>query len=126
MAAASTVSRLKRTVYFPGMLKEVTDFIRTCSVRQAKKKRGKDQQHTLVTPIMGYPFQRLHLDYLGPLNEGLRTGAKHILACRDSFSKWVEAFPMPNATAPATVRLVEKEIFAQYGIPEAIHSDCRT
>ena len=51
---------------------------------------------------MGYPFQRLHLDYLGPLNEGLRTGGKHILMCRDSFSKWVEVFP------------------------KAIHSDCGT
>jgi len=31
---------------------------------------------------------------------------------------------MPTATPTATVRTLEKEIFARYGIPEAIHTDC--
>ena len=118
--------RIRRSIYFPGMLKEARDYIDTCPTCQAKKKKGKEQRHTLVAPIMGYPFQRLHLDYQGPITEDIQTGAKHILTCRDSFSKWVEAFPMVNATAPATVRLLEKEIFSRYGIPESIHSDCGT
>jgi len=124
MAAETTLHRLRQSVFFPGMSKEVHDFVQSCTTCQAKEKHQTDQRHTLVSPTAGYPFQRLHIDFVGPLNEGKRTGAKYILTCRDSFSKWIEAFPLPKATASATVRTLEKEIFARYGMPESIHSDC--
>ena len=38
-------------------------------------------------------------------------------------SKWYEAFPTKDATAMTVVKLLEKEIFARYGIPELIVSD---
>ena len=116
MAADSTLQRLRRSVYFPTMKKEVHDFVAACATCQAKQGRQKDQRHTLVSPTVGYPFQRLHVDFLGPFPAGHRTGAKYILTCRDAFSKWVEAFPMARATANATVRTLEREVFARYGI----------
>ena len=95
---------------------EAKDYIAACPTCQAKQKKGEDQHHTLIAPVMGFPFQMLHLYYLGPLNKVFRTGAWHFLTCRDSFSKWVQAFPMVNATAIATICLLE----------EIIHSGCGT
>ena len=61
MAADSTLQRLRRSVYFPTMKKEVHDFVAACATCQAKQGRQKDQRHTLVSPTVGYPFQRLHV-----------------------------------------------------------------
>ena len=104
MAADNTLARLRKAVYFPAMKKEVQDYVAACATCQAKQGKQKDQRHTLVSLSVGYPFQRIHLDFLGPLPEIRRSGAKYILTCRDAFSKWVEAFPLPRATAMATVR----------------------
>ena len=124
MAQLITLERLKRTVFFPGMAAEIQDFINNCKSCQTKQHQIKDQRHTLVSPLEGYPFQKISLDYVGPLSEGRRTNSKWILTCRDTFSKWVEAFPMQRATALETVRILEREIFSRYGLPEEIHTDC--
>jgi hypothetical protein len=109
MSRDYTSYRLRTSVYFPGMRDEVDGYIKACLTCQAKGRKGPDQRHTLVSPLQGYPFQRLHIDYVGPLNEGKRTRAKWILSCRDGFSKWVEGIPLERATAEATVRALEKE-----------------
>ncbi len=123
-ATEATVKRLRAYCYFPHMWTEVDGYVRACISCQAKQAGQKDQRHTLVSPQVGYPFQRLHIDFVGPLNKGRVTGAEWILTCRDAFSKWVEAFPLKRATAEEAVRTLEREIFARYGPPESIHSDC--
>ncbi len=107
MGIGTTVERLRRKVYFPHMRAEVEDYIKACSICQRKTRKNADQRHTLVSPTVGYPFQRLHIDLVGPLYESFRSHAKYILMCRDAFSKWPEAFALKEI-----VRTLEKEIFA--------------
>ncbi len=122
MGIGTTVDRLKGRVYFLKMKAEVEDYIRACSICQRKVRKGADQKHTLVSPTAGYPFQRLHVDLVGPLNESSRMHAKYILTCWDTFSKWPEAFALKEIDTLTIVRTLE-EIFARFGYPEAIHSD---
>lgn len=124
MAVEKTVSRLRTSVFFPGMVAECRGFISSCLDCQRKLRKVPDQRHTLRSALSGYPFQRLHVDFVGPLNEGKRTGAKWLLTCKDPFSKWLEAIPVVDATAENTVRVLEREIFSRFGPPEAIHTDC--
>jgi transposase InsO family protein len=42
---------------------------------------------------------------------------------KDTFTKWLEAFPLPRATAEAVAKTLESEIFARFGYPDEIHSD---
>ncbi len=42
---------------------------------------------------------------------------------RDAFTKWIEAFPIKNATAQKVAEILEKEVFVRYGYPESLHSD---
>ena len=62
------------------------------------------------------PWTRLHIDFAGPI-EG-----KMLLIVVDSYSLWIEAFSMKNATSTATIRYL-RQLFAQFGIPETIVSD---
>lgn len=41
----------------------------------------------------------------------------------DYFSKWVEAFPMPNQEACTMAELLVKVVVCRFGVPLLIHSD---
>ena len=47
----------------------------------------------------------------------------YILVVSDYFTKWVEAFAMPNMEAVTVANIVAKEVVARFGVPSAIHSD---
>ena len=51
------------------------------------------------------------------------SGKKYILIVADYFSKWVEAFPMPNQEACTVAKLLVKEVVCRFGVPLLIHSD---
>ncbi len=107
MGINTTLQRLTGAVYFPRMRTEVTDHIATCATCQKKAGRQPDQRHTLCSPTMGYPFQRLHIDIVGPLSPSRLSGARYILTCRDAFSKWPEAFALAKTTTEVILAVLE-------------------
>ena len=122
MAAATTMQRLASKIFFPGMKSNVLEALSTCIPCQIKNKRVKDQRHTLVSVQSGFAFQKLSVDFVGPLPESAN-GNKFLLTVKCCFTRWVEAFPIKEATALNTVKALEREVFARYGIPEELHSD---
>jgi hypothetical protein len=94
----------------------------SCVPCQVKAGAPKPQRHTYATVPNSYPFQRLSIDFVGPLPRTKR-GNVMALTIKDPFSKWVEAFPLRRATAEAVARHLEQDIFPRFGFPEEIHSD---
>ena len=122
MGRDATLARLMHNVFFPGMKKRVEEFLLRCPNCQTKQQGVTEQRHTLVSQIPGFPFQKLAIDFVGPLKVSHK-GNKYLLTVKCVFTKWLEAFAMPEATADRVVRTLEKEIFARYGYCEQIHSD---
>ena len=57
------------------------------------------QENAPLRPIpSSYPFQRLHIDIVGPLPRTKR-GNRYTLTAQCSFTKWVEAYAIPNQRA---------------------------
>ncbi len=123
MGINTTTNRIKHVVHYPGLTKEVATYVATCTSCQAKGRQEPPQRHTLVPTASGFPFQRIHIDFVGPMTPGKLTGAKWLLTIKDVFSKWVEAVPLKQATAEAAARALEDTIFCRFGYPEQIHSD---
>ena len=71
---------------------------------------------------VGAPLERVALDILGPLPDSDR-GNKYILIIGDYFSKWTEAYAIPNQEATTVARVLVEEFVARFGIPRQIHSD---
>jgi len=122
MGIKTTLSRLQPKFYFVSMAKAVEQFVGGCLSCQRKVGRQKDQRHTLVSVQEGSPFQKLLLDYVGPMKASTQ-GNRYLLTAKCSFTRWLEAIPTNSMTAENTVRLLEEHIISRYGVPEQIHTD---
>jgi hypothetical protein len=123
MMSGPTMERLRKNVYFPGMGRVVEDTLQRCQSCQAKGGKPKAQRHTLISHVEGHPFQKLSIDFVGPLPSSRRAGNTYIFTVKDTFTRWLEAFPIKAATAPIVVQILEREIFSRYGLCEQIHND---
>ena len=121
-AVEKTVALLSERFYFPHMRKMVDLVLKGCQSCQRKGQTVQVQKGVLVSPSDGYPFQRICLDFVGPLPL-TRRGNEYILTIRDSFTRWLEAVPLRRANSETVARILEREVFCRYGFPDSIHSD---
>ena len=117
----ATVERLSRAFYFPRMKAEVTDWIKTCHHCLKKQKHPQQQRHTLISVREGYPFQKISIDFVGPLHP-IR-GKQFIVTARCCFTRWLECRAVSTATTKNAIAFLTDDIIKRFGIPEEIHSD---
>ena len=70
----------------------------------------------------GRPWQKVAVDLVGPMPETPR-GNKWILVLTDHFTRWQDAIPLVDATAPTVATALEERVFCYLGVPEQLHSD---
>ena len=73
-------------------------------------------------PLPSRPWDWISTDITGPFPTS-DAGNKYILVVVCGFSKWVEAFSIPNQEAETVARVLVRELFCRYGCPRVIHSD---
>ena len=73
---------------------------------------------------VGAPMKRFALVVLGPLPQSA-TGNRdiHVVIIADYFTKWPEAFAVPNQEATTVANLLVCEFMCRYRVPLEIHSD---
>jgi len=64
----------------------------------------------------------MSIDLTGPHYRTAR-GSVYILTCIDVFTKWTEAFPLPNKEAAVVARVLVEQVFCRFGVPIALLSD---
>ena len=72
--------------------------------------------------LTGNVLERCHVDITGPHPQTPR-GSKYILTCVDAFSKWAEAFALPNREARTVARVLVDQVFCRLGTPVALLTD---
>ena len=50
-------------------------------------------------------------------------GNKYLLVVADYFTKWPEAFPLPNQEAGTVTEALVNEVVCRFGVPLELHSD---
>ena len=71
---------------------------------------------------LGTPFERIAIDMYGLLPETARGNSK-ILVITCFFTKWVEAYALPDETAETVAEALVNDFVSRYGTPVSIHSD---
>ena len=114
-----TYRRLQHLVYWPKMSWDVREHCYTCQLYKPENKKlaGKLQQTQTHRP-----WEMLGVDLMGPFPKSSNQNV-YLLVFVDYFSRWVELFPIRNATAETISRVMVKDILTRWGIPDYILSD---
>jgi len=67
-------------------------------------------------------MQMVATDIMGPFPIS-ENGNKYILVASDYFTRWVEAYAIPNQEALTVTRKLIDHIFCCFGLPEQLHLD---
>jgi transposase InsO family protein len=67
-------------------------------------------------------MERVAVDVLGPLPVS-ENGNKYILIAMDYFTKWPEAYALPNQEAETVVKVLVDQFVSRFGTPVELHSD---
>ncbi len=98
-----TVGKVRERCYWPGMQQDVIQGIRTCPECATRKSPSQRNRAPLKTVASGFPMQVVAVDILGPLPESTARNS-YILVVGDYFTKWLEAFAIPNQEALTVAR----------------------
>ena len=71
---------------------------------------------------VGAPLERIAIDITGPLPK-TDAGNRYVLVVADYFTKWTEAYSIPDQEAGTVAKKLVEEFVARYGVPREIHSD---
>ena len=117
-----TLQKLKDRFYWPGHWKSVQEWCHTCPACSQRKTPTPKNLAPLQSVTVSSPMQMVAIDILGPLPVTL-AGNKYILVAADYFSKWIEAYAIPNQEATTIAHKLLDEMFCRFALPEKHHSD---
>ena len=117
-----TLSRLRQRFYWVGMRSDVVEWCRACDVCSARKGPARKNRAPLEVYRVGAPMERAAVDIAGPLPLTPR-GNRYICVAMDYFTKWPEAYAIPNHEAETVAGVLVNEFFTRFGVPAELHSD---
>lgn len=122
LGTQKTLARIAHRFFWPGLYKEVGDYIRSCPECQVACGVGKASKAPLISlPVIEVPFERVAMDVVGPL-ERSRSGNRFMLVICDYSTRYPEVFPLKNVKA-RQVASVLLQLFSRVGIPREILTD---
>ena len=71
---------------------------------------------------VGAPMERIAVDIAGPLPITTQ-GNRYVYVVMDYFTKWPEAYALPNHEAETVEEVLVDQFFTRFGVPGELHSD---
>ena len=122
LGKAKTLGKLKSRYYWPGHYQDVQNHCNTCSTCATRKTPAPQARGPLQNITVSSLMQMVGVDLLGPFPRS-HTGNMYLLVAMDYFTKWGEAYPIPNMEAATVANMLTNEMFFRFSPPERIHSD---
>ena len=123
MGRDRTLSLLTRHYYWPGMSRDVAEYVRTCPTCQMANPTTKQQTPSLkpIDPAGG-PFLEMTVDFLKmPMT---LDGFDYLLVCVDRFSKYGIFIPTVSTIDGLEAgKLFQRDVVRYFGVPTRIISD---
>ncbi|CAC5369855.1 unnamed protein product [Mytilus coruscus] len=103
------------------MRSSITRYCKECD-QCAARKSLKRNKAPLGQYLVGEPMERVAIDILGPLPLTKRQN-RYVLVLCDCFSKWTEAYAIPDQESLTIARTIVNEFICRFGSPLQLHSD---
>ena len=117
-----TISKVKKSFYWYRMKESIRTWIKNCTVCGARKSPNKKLKSTPQNYSVGAPMDRVATDILGPFPQS-SSGNRYILLVGDYFTRWIEAYAIPEFSAKTVAEKLVHEFFSRFGTPFDLHSD---
>lgn len=117
-----TLEKVRERFYWVNCKEDVKDWCRKCRLCASSNGPRGGRRAPMRQYNVGSPLERVAIDIAGPFPE-TEDGNKYILVAMDYFTKWVEAYAIPNQEASTVADVLVKEMFSRFGVPLELHSD---
>ena len=107
-----SVFRLQSRVYWPGLRQDIHTYVASCTVCLARKSPC-PQRAPMGHVAVGRRWERVAMDLLD-LSITSAKGHHYMLVMVDCFSRWTEAYPLPDKTAVSVADAFFSNIVCRY------------
>ena len=122
LGVSKTLGKVRARFYWIHCRRDVEEWCHKCDRCACRKGPRVKTRSPLQLYNVGEPMERVAIDVLGPLPE-TESGNKYILIAMDYFSKWPEAYALPNQEAVTVANVLVSQFFSRFGVPAELHSD---
>ena len=119
LGQSKTLQKLRDRFYLPG---HYNDVMRWCSICPSCSTRKSKARAPLQPILVGHPIQLVAVDLMGPFPCSQNRNC-YVLVASDYFTKWCEAYAIPNMEAITVAKFLTREMFFRFSPPEGLHSD---
>jgi hypothetical protein len=117
-----TLGKIRERFYWVNARNDIETWCRKCATCAASKGPRTRSRGLMKQYNVGAPFERIAFDIAGPFPV-TDSGNKYIMVVIDYFSKWPEAYGLPNQEAVTVSRALIENWICRYGLPLEMHSD---
>ena len=122
LGQARTLEKIRRNYFWVHYRKDVENWVRACRKCQRRQGTPKKRRAPMQPSAVGFPLERVAMDVMGPLPISAR-GSRFVLVIMDYFTKWAEAYPLPNQEAETIAEVFVTQFACRYGVPLTLHTD---
>jgi transposase InsO family protein len=116
-----TYERIQRNYYWLNLMSIVTEYIKRCRDCAMFKPSTVNTTPPLLPITTTYPFALVEMDVVGPSSVTER-GNLYLLTMIDHFTRWPEAYPIPDQTTETVLNCLE-DFISRHGVPDRILTD---
>ena len=113
---------IKKRFYWPNWEPDVEIHCKNCRKCAERNDPPKKSRSPLIVEQSGYPMERVAIDIIGPLPK-TNNGNRYILVAVDYFTRWPEAYAIPNQEARTIAQKLVDEWVCRYGVMQRLHTD---
>ena len=117
-----TKNRIKQRFYWYRLGADIEFHIKHCAVCSANRNPQRRLKPVIQDYRVGAPMDRIGIDILGPLPIS-HQGNTCLLVVGDYFTRWIEAYAIPDQQAETVARRLVHDFIARFGVPLELHSD---
>ena len=114
LARKRTAACVQARTYSPTWSSDLDQFLKECQPCARYHRGGPPKKAGICTPLVDQPWIRVSVGITGPHPRSSRSN-QYILTLVDHFSKWSEAIPLRNHTAPTVARALMTHVFYKFG-----------
>ena len=122
LGVAKTFGKIQKRFFWANMKQDVSQWCKECSDCASRKSPPCTPRAPMKPVYVCNPMEKIALDILGPLPV-TEAGNRYVVVISDYFTRWSEAFPLPNQEATTVAKKLTEDWICCFGAPYSIHTD---